>query len=212
MAPQKKVLPGRAPEATSLPSPLFSRAHAQLIAVGVYTLVAALAGFAAACCRSVRAATLFLLLQCANAAAALLVLAGAWMAGAVSVSMVAANVPGIILIIYLVVCVNSYRLLLREEASGAPRASGMERLPGSAGVFEDDDEEEEEGDAGGSGGAYRDKAPAAEKAAAAAAGGGGGSGRRSSQHPSVAVIHEDDEGDDDDEEGDLGVPARTRRV
>ena len=185
-----------------------ARLHGALIAAGVFSLIAALAGFAAGCCRSLRAASLFFVMQAGNAAAAVALLAGAWAAGILSAGQVAANVPGIVLIVYLVVCVNSYRLVLREERAAG--SFGHTRLPAAsagAAVFEDDDDEDDDDlprRVGAGATAFRDAAaPAAAgsgKVSAAAAGIGG----------RPAAIVEGDE--DDDEEGDLGVARGSRRV
>jgi hypothetical protein len=78
-----------------------------------------------------RAATSFFILQVVNSFVALTVLAITWMSGAFGFPVVLANVPGIILMVYLCVVTNSYRMSLkRNAAGGAYRAAttGMQYL------------------------------------------------------------------------------------
>ena len=180
--------------------------HGALIAAGIFSLIAALSGFAAGCCRSLRAASLFFVMQAANAAAAVALLAGAWAVGYVTASQVAANVPGIVLIIYLVVCVNSYRLVLREERAAG--TFGHTRLPAAAltsatGAFEDDDFDDDENPPRRSGA----DASAAYRDATAPAVSGSGKVTATALGRPASIVEEDE----DDEEGDLGV-ARGGRI
>jgi hypothetical protein len=95
-----------------------TRVHGGLIVAGVYSLLSSLTGFYAGCRSSLRAATSFFILQVVNSFVALTVLAITWMTGAFGFPVVLANVPGIILMVYLCVVTNSYRMSLKRIAAG----------------------------------------------------------------------------------------------
>ena len=91
-----------------------SGVHGGLIVAGVYSLLSSLAGFWAVCKSSLRAATTFFILQCLNTFVALAVLVITWMTGTFGLPTILAQAPSIILMIYLCVVTNSFRLSLKK--------------------------------------------------------------------------------------------------
>lgn len=87
--------------------------HGALIISGLYALLSSLVGFWSVCRRSLRAATIFFLLQVLNSLVALSLLLITWFQGIISFSTLLANVPGVILMLYLAVVCNSYRQALK---------------------------------------------------------------------------------------------------
>ena len=111
-----------------------ARVHGALITAGLYSLLSSFVGLWAVCRRSLRAATIFFVLQVINTAVALALLVITWMTG-LSLPVVLANMPGIVIMIYLCVVTNSYRMVLKEAAEGAWRAAaraGSQRAAAAA--------------------------------------------------------------------------------
>jgi hypothetical protein len=126
-----------------------ARVHGGLITAGVYALLASLTGFYGVLRRSLRAVTIFYILQIINTAFAVAVLLIVVMAGSTTFSTLAAQIPGITLNIYMVVVVKSYRLqFLEATPSAIPAAHDLEPVTSTstdkyrdaiADDFEDDD-------------------------------------------------------------------------
>lgn len=117
-----------------------SRIHGALIFAGVYSLMSALSGLIAVFFRSLIAANIFLVAQIINTSIALIIMIIAWITSTVTTSIVLANVPSIILMIYLCVVANSFRYLLREVAlSSSSSANGMIRIPALPYDMDDED-------------------------------------------------------------------------
>lgn len=102
-----------------------TKVHGGLIVAGLFSLISSLAGFWAVCRRSLRAASLFFISTTLGAVIGLALLVTTWMTGSIGISTVLANAPGIVLMVYLCVVTNSFRMGLKQSAAGALSCVGV---------------------------------------------------------------------------------------
>lgn len=159
-----------------------TKVHGGLIVAGLFSLISSLAGFWAVCRRSLRAASLFFISTTLGAVIGLALLVTTWMTGSIGISTVLANAPGIVLMVYLCVVTNSFRMGLKQSAAGIPA------LPPVAPGYDEELDIAEISAAGGSGGAVA----AAAMGAAARGGASGGAGNKYRDASVSLGSHEDE--------------------
>lgn len=111
------------PPGTKLEDP---KLHGGLIIIGLWCLTGTILGFVAAFRRDLRAATGFLVIAFVDLLLAVLIGVISFMAGAPFNALVA-QVPALLLNVYLVVVVRSWRVILQQEQQGQSSSGGGDK-------------------------------------------------------------------------------------